>query len=326
MSDSGRAQLFGRVDLASSRLGAAVLEANDDFFAPKENLIKPEPAIFIPDKYTDRGKWMDGWESRRRRVPGNDWCVIRLGAVGHIDELIVDTAHFTGNHPESASVDGWLGSGDPDPAADWREILPRSPLEGGSTNRFAVRSDARLSHIRLNIFPDGGVARLRAYGQVLPDWDSILAGDAVDLVRVLHGGTVVECSDRYFSAPENLLLPGDSRGMHDGWETRRRRGPGHDWCVVALGRPGTIRVAEVHTSHFKGNYPDRCSLEVAAIQSTAGPADVDWIEVLGPTKLEADHVHRFEVAASAAPATHARLNIYPDGGIARMRLFGDVSD
>lgn len=323
-SDSQRA--FGRVDLASVRLGAVVLQANDDFFAPKENLIKAEPAVFLPDEYTDRGKWMDGWESRRRRTPGHDWCIVRLGAPGTIDELVVDTSHFRGNHPEACSVDGWLGAGDPPPDSSWERILERSPLQGHTANRFELAACPRVSHLRLNIFPDGGVARLRAFGRVQPDWQSIAAaGQEVDLAAAVHGGLVLDCSDRFFSAPENLLLPGASTGMHDGWETRRRRGPGHDWCIVQLGRPGRIHRVEVATSFFKGNYPDRCSVQITAVGSAAELESATWQPLLGETKLQADFLHAFAVEPSPLPATHARFNIYPDGGVARLRLYGSVA-
>lgn len=326
MSNADPGRSFGRIDLASSRLGARVLAASDDFFAPKEGLIKPDPAVFLPHEYTDRGKWMDGWESRRRRTPGNDWCIVRLGAPGNVDELIVDTSHFRGNHPEAASVDAWLGTGDPGNGATWREILPRSTLQGHFENRFTVADMERTSHVRLNIYPDGGVARLRVLGTVRPDWESILAAGAeIDLVAALHGGSIVDCSDRFFSAPENLLLPCDSKGMHDGWETRRRRGPGHDWCIVALGRPGRVRHIEVQTTHFKGNFPDRCSLEVATVAAGADVNGAEWLELLPETKLAADHGHRFEVNRAPAAATHARLNIHPDGGVARLRLIGDLA-
>lgn len=326
MNDTDRPDFFGRVDLASARLGGVVLEATDDFFAEKEKLIQPQDPVWIEGKYTDRGKWMDGWESRRRRTPGHDWCVVQLAAIGRIDDLVVDTAHFTGNFPEACSIEGWLGTGVPGDDAEWVELLPETTLQGDTLHHFEAATPTRCSHLRLHIYPDGGVARLRAYGEVLPDWDAILdANELVDLVGVLQGGTVLDCSDRFYSAPENMLLPDASRGMHDGWETRRRRGPGHDWCVFALGRAGTIRKAEVHTSHFKGNYPDRASLELASLADGADPATADWREVLAETKLEADQVHTFDLGAAGMLATHARLNIYPDGGVARLRLLGDVA-
>ena len=93
------------IDLASDRLGAVVLSATDDFFAPKENLLKASEPLWLPDKYVDTGKWMDGWETRRHRAPDHDWCVIRLGAPGIVRGIVADTAHFKGNFPERCSLE-----------------------------------------------------------------------------------------------------------------------------------------------------------------------------------------------------------------------------
>jgi len=316
------------VDLASERLGGAVVEANDEFFASKDNLVKPGKPVWREGEYTDRGKWMDGWETRRRREPGHDWCVIRLGFPGTVREILVDTTHFKGNAPESCSVD-FCDSAvpDPGPEAVWSELLPRSPLEPDSENLFEVPSPRRATHLRLNIHPDGGVARFRAAGEVLPDWVSIARrGGEVDLAAVENGGIVVSASDQFFGSRQNLILPGRGIGMHDGWETRRRRGPGHDWAIVRLGRPGSIRRIEVDTLHFKGNAPGGCSLEVCRA-SEADPAELAirpdlWKTLLPQSKLSPNALHRFDLDRSDAEATHARLNIFPDGGVSRLRLFG----
>ncbi len=319
-----RSNTLGLVDLASARLGGRVLDSNDDFFAAKENLILPSEPVWIEGKYTDRGKWMDGWESRRRRTPGHDWCTVRLAAMGRIESFLVDTAHFTGNYPEACSVEAYRGAEDPDADSEWVELLPRQDLEGDSRHSFAVDSEEPWTHVRLNIFPDGGVARLRAFGFVAPDWPRILdTTDLTDVACVLHGGRVTDCSDRFYSAPENMLLPDDSEGMHDGWETKRRRGPGHDWCVIHLGRPGLIRRATVDTAFFRGNFPDRCSLDIANVADGGSPGDDDWQSVLPETALQADTRHEFDLKRPAV-ATHARLNIYPDGGVARVRLLAEV--
>ncbi len=256
------------LDLASSRLGGTVLLANDDFFAPKENLLKPEEPVFLPDRYTDRGKWMDGWESRRRRTPGHDFCVVRLGLRGIFHGVDVDTTHFTGNHPEAASLDATdapestppekLGTGD----APWIEILPRSLLRGDTRNLFPVADRRRFSHVRLNIHPDGGVARLRVHGEVAPDWRALSARkEGVDLCALENGGLVLASSDSFFGSHQNLLMPGSAAGMKDGWETKRSRRPGFDWAIVRLGTRGIVARAEIDTSHFKGNFPDGASLE-----------------------------------------------------------------
>ena len=322
------------IDLAAERLGGAVLAANDEFFAPKENLLKASKPTFVEDKYTDVGKWMDGWETRRRRTPGFDWCIVRLGLPGIIRGIVVDTSHFKGNYPEHCSLEACAADGNPDvawltsPRAQWIEILPQSRLRGDSENRFGIRTQSRLTHLRFNILPDGGVARLRVYGEVVPDWAKL--GTEVDLVAVESGGLVLASSDMFFGSRHNLIMPGRAASMSDGWETRRRRGPGHDWVVIKLGAPGTIRGLEVDTSHFKGNFPESCSLEACAapggeLDEAALPSS-PWTEVLPRTKLEADTRHFFEKELKdASRTTHVRFNIFPDGGVARLRIFGTVS-
>ncbi|MGB6546129.1 MAG: allantoicase [Candidatus Acidiferrales bacterium] len=322
------AELF---DLASERLGGRVLAANDDFFAPKENLLKSAAPVYVADKYTDRGKWMDGWETRRRRTPGYDWCVIKLGLPGRIRGAIVDTSFFKGNFPARASLEACVASDSSsaesllDTANVWTEILPESVLIGDSQNRFHITSPGRFTHLRFKIFPDGGVARLRVHGEVLPDWDAIArAGGEVDLAAMERGGLVLSSSDKFFGAPANLILPGPSLGMFDGWETRRRRGPGHDWAVVRLGAPGTIHRVVVETSFFKGNFPESCSLDASrATGEDSAHANLAWTEILARSPLAADASHVFEKELRAAGEfTHVRLNVYPDGGVARLRVFG----
>lgn len=313
------------LDLASERLGGRVLAANDDFFAPRENLIKDAKPIWVEDKYTDRGKWMDGWESRRRRTPGHDWCILQLGIPGVVSQVVVDTSYFRGNFPESCSLEACaieqsnveLAGGTP-----WAEVLARSPLKGDSQNAFVINDPHRYTHLRLNIYPDGGVARLRVFGEAVPELEhSLNTSDLADLAAVHQGGRILDCSDKFFSAPQNLLMPGASGGMHDGWETKRRRGPGYDWVTVKLGIAGTIQAIEVDTSFFKGNFPESCSLEICSVESDGLNGSCSWNELLSRTTLSADSVHRFEIAAPRH-ATHVRFNIYPDGGVARLRIYG----
>jgi allantoicase len=289
------------VDLASERLGGTVLSATDDFFAPKENLLKPGPAIFLPGKYVDTGKWMDGWETRRHRAPDHDWCVIRLGAPGIIRGIVVDTAHFTGNFPEKCSLEA---TADQEP---WTEILPPSPLLGDAQNLFAIDDPQRYTHLRFHIYPDGGVARLRVHGEVVPETLS----DFVDLAAVENGGRVVEASDMFFGSRHNLIFPGRSSGMHDGWETRRSRGEHSDWCVIELATHGVIKRIEVDTLHFKGNFPESCEVE------TEGA-----VEILRRTPLRAHTLHVFEKELLLAAASRVRFLIYPDGGVSRLRIWG----
>jgi allantoicase len=324
------------VDLASERLGAAVLAASDDFFAPKENLLKPSEPIFIEGKYTDLGKWMDGWESRRRRTPGFDWCIIRLGLAGRIRGVVVDTSHFKGNYPEHCSLEACAIDGVvtveqlTDASTVWTEILPQSKLEGDSRNPFSIADEHRYTHLRFKIYPDGGVARLRVYGEVVPDWERLMRrGGEIDLAAVEHGGLVLSCSDMFFGHRHNLIMPGRALDMSDGWETKRRRGPGHDWTIIRLGKRGRLRRIEVDTAHFKGNFPESCSLEGcdAPLEAAADPASasVEWKEILPRTPLQAHARHFFEDEIKDAGAlTHLRFHIYPDGGVSRLRAFAII--
>jgi allantoicase len=320
-------------DLASARLGGAVIDANDEFFAQKENLLKPGAAVFLEHEYTDRGKWMDGWETRRRRTPGHDWCLVRLGVPGVIRGVVVDTAFFRGNYPDHCSIEACSARSDTPPAAllgegtRWIEILPKSPLKGDSKNPFEIASSLRFTHLRLNIFPDGGVARLRVHGVVVPDFRRLGRGGAeVDLVSVENGGQVLTCSDMFFGVRHNLIMPGRAPNMGDGWETKRRRGPGHDWALLKLCAEGEVRRIEVDTNHFKGNYPDTCMIEGAQIDGAGSVEQAKWREVLPRTKLLADTRHFFEdELRDRGPFTHLRLNIYPDGGVSRLRVHGVIT-
>ncbi|HEX8774690.1 MAG TPA: allantoicase [Pyrinomonadaceae bacterium] len=324
------------VDLAQERLGGAVLSASDEFFAPKENLLKASQPIFIEGKYTDLGKWMDGWESRRRRTPGYDWCIIRLGLSGRIRGVVVDTSHFKGNYPEHCSLEACTVEGHADaslltdPSIEWTEILPHSKLQGDSLNPFEIADERRFTHLRFKIYPDGGVARLRVYGEVVPDWNRLAArGGEIDLAAIEHGGLVLSCSDMFFGHRHNLIMPGRALNMSDGWETKRRRGPGHDWTIIRLGTRGHIRRVEVDTAHFKGNFPESCSLEGRDVkgqmsddESAASPA---WQEILTRTLLQAHTRHFFEEELKdIGPLTHLRFNIYPDGGVSRLRVYGNI--
>jgi allantoicase len=324
------------IDLAAERIGGRALLASDEFFAEKENLLKPGRGVFVPDKYTDRGKWMDGWESRRKRTPGHDWCIVKLGLAGVIRSVDIDTNHFIGNHPPFASID--CACVDSDLTVEelagrtplWEEALPRSPLNPGSQNLFEIESEKRWTHCRLNIYPDGGVARLRVYGTVVPDWRAHKAGETIDLAAVVSGGLVLKTSDMFFGSAQNMIMPGDAVHMGDGWETRRRRGPGYDWAILKLGRPGVIDRIEVSTKHFKGNNPDECSIEGcympigSTVDSLTSPR-AQWDVLLSRTKLQPDRNHVFgKELKNPGERTHLRLNIYPDGGVSRFRVWGTL--
>ncbi|MBI1873832.1 MAG: allantoicase [Acidobacteria bacterium] len=322
------------VDLAARRVGGAVLAANDEFFAPKERLLLPTRPIFVDGRYTERGKWMDGWETRRRRTPGHDWCVIRLGIPGTVHGVSIDTTHFAGNFPEHASIDGVAVEGPVDVASLtkdsslWFELVPRTLLRGNTENLIAVPESPRVTHIRLNIYPDGGVARLRVYGRGLSDWQALSRVEAIDVASAAHGGLVVASSDMFFGSRQNLILPGVGRTIGEGWETKRRRTDGHDWAIVQLAASALIERVEVDTTHYVGNAPGSCSVDTTIGTTTAEITAPDhvWESLLPPIPLWPDSVHRFEhELRRVKPATHARLNIFPDGGVNRLRLFGRVS-
>jgi allantoicase len=277
---------------------------------------------------------MDGWETRRRRTPGYDWCLIRLGVPALVHGVIVDTSFYTGNYPEACSIDACAIDGVPDPEAlaagtlaAWTEILPRAPLRGDGQNPFPVASARPATHLRLNIYPDGGVARLRVFGEPVPD-PRLRDGVEADLAALESGGLVTVCSDMHYGNRNNLIGPGRSTHMGDGWETKRRRGPGHDWSIVRLAARGVLGRVELDTDHYKGNAPGACSLEITDAPGATPEQLTDaghvWTEILPRTPLQPNSRHRFERLAAVHPATHARLNIYPDGGVARLRLFGRV--
>ena len=318
-------------DLAAERLGGLVIAANDDFFAPKENLVKGSRPEWREGEYTDRGKWMDGWETRRRRTPGHDWAIIRLGLPGVVDGVVIDTSFFTGNYPEQASIDAATVDGSPSvdrmtsDDIQWEPLLKKSSLKGNTANAFSIKSKGRrVTHLRFNIFPDGGVARLRVHGKVVPDEALFKPGREADLGALKNGGFVVSCSDMHYGNRQNLILPGRSTHMGDGWETKRRRGPGHDWAIIRLARRGVIERAELDTDHFKGNAPGQCMIEYTDARGSFDARKARWSVLVPETPLEAHHQHRWD-NLSAKPATHVRLNIYPDGGVARLRLLGRVA-
>lgn len=323
MSETGFSHL---PDLALRDFGGSVMAANDEFFAEKENLIKPAPAAFRPATFGHKGQVYDGWETRRRRGNGHDWVIVRLGLPGVIHGVVIDTAHFTGNYPPYAWVEGCAADGYPSAAelaaADWTELVPRSPLKGDTAHAFAVSAGRRCTHVRLSIYPDGGVARLRVHGEVVPD-PGLLAGLPLDLAALENGGLVTECSNMFYGAPQGLIAPGLARTMGEGWETARRRDDDNDWVVVRLAAPGTVRLAELNTTHFKGNAPAAASLR-GLDGLTAAPGDpAAWFGLLPRTRLQPDTRHRFLVEPKRA--THVRLDVYPDGGMARLRLYGDLT-
>jgi len=313
------------VQLEQPRLGTRVVYATDDFFAAKERLIDSKPPVFIDDKYDDHGKWMDGWESRRKRTPGHDHCVIRLGLPGVVHGVDIDTSFFTGNYPPQVSLEACVSDKD-HPEDGWFELLPKTDLVGDAHHFLEVECDTVITHLRLHIYPDGGIARLRVFGEVRPDFSGL--DEVIDLLALENGGRALACSDEHYGSMHNLNVAGRGVNMGDGWETARRRGPGNDWVILALGHPGIVESVEVDTAHFKGNYPDRVALDGALLPAGAVPAhdDACWLPILPESTLAMDKQHIFATELlSSGPISHVRMSIYPDGGISRLRLFGRVS-
>ena len=320
----------GTPDLASAALGGQALLASDEFFAGRENLLKPGEPVWIEDKYTERGKWMDGWEPRRRRAPGHDWCIVKLGVAGELLGVDIDTRHFLGNHAPWARVDACLAPADATGEwlrdnADWVCILDQSALDRGGHNVFAVQR-VLASHVRLSIYPAGGVARLRVHGRPRPA--ELMPLERVDLASVLRGGRALACSDMFFSRMDNLLLPEPPPTMGHGWETKRSPLPKQDWVVVQLGQAGVLDELVLDTKHFKGNFPEAARVE-ALYWPGADPHALtlsqDWSEILPPSRLSADTAHSFPVS-SDRPWTHLKLTILSDGGVSRLRAFGRAGE
>ncbi len=325
------------------QLRGSVMAASDEFFAAKENLITPGAPAFVPHTFGVRGQVYDGWETRRRRGPDGtlpdrsvrDWVIVRLGAPGVIRSIVVDTAFFSDNYPQACSAEACSLTGYPSAEeivagpvpGGWQQIVPRGLLTGDARHSFTVSSGRRFTHVRLNIFPDGGVARLHVHGEVVPD-PALLEGITVDLAALENGADVVACSDKFYSSPRNVISPGLSRVTGEGWETRRRGKPGHEWLVVRLAGRGVIDLAEIDTSRYRGNQPEIASVQTMdadeGVTSGSLAADSGWRDLLPRVMLLPDTPHRFRIRS--APATHVRLNIFPDGGVARLRLYGSLTE
>jgi len=319
------------VNLAHTRLGAKPVFVNDEFFAPCERMLSTEPAVFIPGKFDGHGKWMDGWETRRKRVEGYDHCIIKLGKEGIIRGVDIDTSHFCGNHPPAASIDACRTDDElPSENIQWTTILESVSLEQDSHHLHDILDSGIYSHIRLNIYPDGGVARLRIYGEPHCDWDKRDTNDIVDLGALENGGRSIACSNQAFgSNMMSLGLPGRGINMGDGWETARRREPGNEWVIIELGHAGIIKSIDVDTAHYKGNYPDRVSVQAGYLKNSTIDAittqSMFWPELLPEQKLKMDTVLHFEKQLNnIGSITHVRVNNIPDGGLSRVRLYGVI--
>jgi len=326
------------VDLISKKNGGYALGCSDQFFAPASNLLEKGRGIFIPDRYTDKGKWMDGWETRRHNKKGFDWCIIRMGLSGCVKGFCIDTNHFTGNYAPQAKVEALCDDSNPSvdklaSSQEWVEILSKVNLKGSSEHFFEIPVTKRMTHIRLTMFPDGGISRFRVHGLVTPNWKNKEVNEVIDLALVNNGGRSVGCSDKFYSSPQNLLVPGRGFNMGDGWETKRSRVPNHkDWAVIKLGAPSSHLIrTEIDTCHFKGNFPDFCILEGASIQGKEWDEKDEktvWYPLFKDgtqVPLTAHYIHPFDLFHPenlSTPITHVRLTVFPDGGVSRLRDFG----
>ncbi|XP_053565691.1 probable inactive allantoicase [Bombina bombina] len=361
-------------NLASETVGGKVLFATDDWFAPAENLLKKSDPEFKPGLFTDFGKWMDGWETRRKRIPGHDWCIIQLGVPGIIYGLEADTRFFTGNYAPRISIQAAclaeeeitiIPRGDKTGTAasdqeynvveklkseNWDYLLKMTELKPGypetSHNYFQVSSQQRWTHIRLNIYPDGGIARFKVYGVGQRDWTSCSLNSLEDLLSMANGGVCLGFSDAHFGHPRNLIGVGRADDMGDGWETARRldrppilkadskgilQVPGNEWTIFRLGHPGLITHIEIDTNHFKGNAPNSCKIDGCVLTPKEEEEKIkqnwkghDWKSVLPVTQIH-PHKRQFIEHTSLTlqeVVSHVKITIAPDGGVSRIRLWG----
>ena len=322
----------GLVNLASPKMGTKILAFSDDFFGEVTRMLNDKDPIFIEDKYDNHGKWMDGWESKRRRDGGNDWAILKLGSSGIISKIEIDTSYFTGNFPPFFSLEGIYSETEPNKDSNWKSLIAKTNLVGDCKNNFELNLKEKFNFVRLQIFPDGGVARIRLFGKVKYNWDRFNNEEIIELSSLKLGGSILAYNNAHYGDVSALLSEGRGKTMGDGWETRRRREPGNDWIIIKLAQKGNIEKIEIDTAHFKGNYPDRASIQAISIDKNITTKDLiqsseNWDVILDETKLTADNIHEYEINSnSKAEATHIRLNIYPDGGVSRLRIFGKKLD
>ena len=322
--------LNGLIDLAQSRLGSKIVYKTDEFFAPAKRIINPWPPVFKEGVFDKHGKWMDGWETKRRRNKGYDYLIIRLGKEGKISRVNIDTTHFNGNQPNTASLQAChCKKNIPGKKIKWVTILKKKRIKPNTHNVFGIKNKSVFTHIKLNIFPDGGVARLRLFGEMVVKKLSF-GKKIINLSSLLNGASIVTCNNEHFGKAENILAPGSGKNMGDGWETRRSRGKNFDWLIIKLGRTGTINRIEIDTHHFKGNYPDMCSVQATYVPNKISNYSVvkksnKWKSLLNKVKLKANKKHSFNnKTMQKNKINYIKINIYPDGGISRIRTFGKV--
>ena len=317
----------GLIDLAQPRLGSKVIFKTDDFFASANRIIDPSPAVFKEGLFDKNGKWMDGWESRRKRTSGHDFLIIKLGKSGSINKVDVDTSHFNGNQPSMISLEGCYSESKNIKDLKWKTLIGKKKTKANSHHMFKSSSKSIFTHIKLNIFPDGGVARLRLYGSISKE-NNKFGNKTINLASLLNGASVIACNNEHFGKAENILAPGKAKNMGDGWETRRRRDKGFDWLILNPINGKKIDKIEISTHHFKGNFPSHCSLQAAFVpnkksSSSIIKSSVKWKFLLNKVNLSANKTHVFKnILMKNDKINFIKINIFPDGGISRFKIFG----
>ena len=317
----------GLIDLAQPRLGSKVIFKTDDFFASANRIINPSPAVFKEGLFDKNGKWMDGWESRRKRTSGHDFLIIKLGKSGSINKVDVDTSHFNGNQPSMISLEGCYSKSKNIKDLKWKTLIGKKKTNANSHHMFKSSSKSIFTHIKLNIFPDGGVARLRLYGSISKE-NNKFGNKTINLASLLNGASVIACNNEHFGKAENILAPGKAKNMGDGWETRRRRNKGFDWLILNPINGKKIDKIEISTHHFKGNFPSHCSLQAAFVpnkksSSSIIKSSVKWKFLLNKVNLSANKTHVFKnILMKNDKINFIKINIFPDGGISRFKIFG----
>ena len=319
--------LNGLIDLAQSRLGSKIVFKTNEFFAPAKRIINPWPPVFKEGVFDKHGKWMDGWETKRKRGKGYDYLILKLGRPGRISKIDIDTSYFSGNQPTKVSLQACFSKKKlPNKNSKWITILKKKPTKANSHHFFNIKNKSIFTHIKLNIFPDGGVARIRIYGsmKILKN----LTGKVLNLTSVLNGATPIACNNEHFGRAENILASGMGKNMGDGWETRRSRGKNFDWLIIKCAVAGKINKIQIDTHHFKGNYPDKCSIQAALIDKKISSRAIvnnskKWKLLLNKVKLHAHQKHNFKNnLMKDKKVNYIKINIFPDGGISRIRVFG----
>jgi allantoicase len=321
--------LDGLIDLAQSRLGTKVVYKTDEFFAPAKRIINPWPPIFKEGVFDKHGKWMDGWETRRKRNKGYDYLILKLGKPGKIHKIDIDTSYFNGNQPSKISLEACFTSAKiPNKNSNWIKILNKKFTKPNSHHFFTIKNKSTFTHVKLNIYPDGGVARLRIYGTM--EIKKKFKKKIINLTSVLSGAVPIACNNEHFGRAENILAPGVGKNMGDGWETRRSRGKNSDWLILKCATHGKVSKIQIDTHHFKGNYPDKCSIQAAFLNSKISSNAIiinskKWEHLLNKVKLGPHKKHNFKnQLMKNKKINYIKINIFPDGGISRIRVFGSI--